>query len=78
VPEHGALPLTAMLRIGNLERRTRIARTGEFEVRLHAPLAADEPRWVAVDLAFAGRAQEERPAELTVESVGYEPSELGR
>jgi hypothetical protein len=72
VPEHAALPIAASLRIGNKEQRARLAHAGEFDVRLPAPLAADEPRWVAVDLSFAGRAQDGRPAELTVESVGYE------
>ena len=43
-------------------------------MRLNAPLAADTPRWVEVELTFAGRPREDGlPCELTVESVRYEP-----
>ena len=73
VPTDAPLPMEVRLRLGAARAQLEIAEPGSFSLRLPTPLAADESRWVEVQLGFEARARIGRqPARVYVESVGFE------
>jgi hypothetical protein len=73
VPDGAVLPIAAELRLEATRARVELESPGAFELRIPAPLGADEPRWVDVEIELASRARIGRaPATVYVESVGFE------
>jgi lysophospholipase L1-like esterase len=73
VPDDAVLPIAAELRLEETRASVELAAPGPFELRISAPLAADEPRWVDVEIELSSRTRIGRaPATVYVESVGFE------